>query len=128
MTTLPGDAPWTVEHWVQHFEQRGFAGLAEGERPGRPRRLDGAQLAEVAKVLRQMPAEAGLKGVGLWDGRSLSLFLEHRFGVQLKVRQCQRPFRQLGFRLQKPRAVIAQADAEERRAKKTPPPGRRSRR
>jgi hypothetical protein len=31
-------------------------------------------------------------------------------GIQLKVRQCQRLFRQLEFRLRKPRAVLAKAD------------------
>ena len=129
VATLLGDAPRTVEYWVQRFEDRGFAGLAEGERPGRPRRLSEAQLAEVEKILRHTPAEAGLKGVGPWDGRSLSQFLENRFGVALKVRQCQRLFRQLGFRLRKPRPLIAHADADQQRAvKKTPPTGRQSRR
>jgi transposase len=129
VATLLGDAPRTVEYWIQRVEERGFAGLAEGERSGRPRRLSEAQLAEIEKVLRKTPTEAGLKGVGPWDGRSLSQFLQDRFGVQLKVRQCQRLFRQLGFRLRKPRPVIAHADAEQQRAvKKTPRTGRRSRR
>ena len=30
-----GDAPRTIEYWVERFEDRGLAGLAEGDRPGR---------------------------------------------------------------------------------------------
>ncbi|MBM3882397.1 MAG: helix-turn-helix domain-containing protein, partial [Verrucomicrobia bacterium] len=33
-----GQHPTTVERWVRRFEVRGFSGLREGERPGRPRR------------------------------------------------------------------------------------------
>ena len=40
---LLGDAPRSVEYWVRHFEQRGLAGLVEGDRPGRPKRLSEAQ-------------------------------------------------------------------------------------
>ena len=37
---LLGDSPRTVEYWVRRFEQNGLAGLQEGDRPGRPGRLD----------------------------------------------------------------------------------------
>jgi hypothetical protein len=36
---LLGDGPRTVQYWVHAFEREGLAGLQEGERPGRPRRL-----------------------------------------------------------------------------------------
>jgi transposase len=118
---LLGDAPRTVEYWVHRFDAQGFAGLADGEKAGRPRRLTEAQLATVQTVLRQTPSAVGLSG-GLWDGKTLSAFLDKRFGVRLKVRQCQRLFRQLGFRLRKPRPLIAHADAQAQAAyKKTPP-------
>jgi transposase len=122
-----GDAPRTVENWVHRFEQDGLAGLNEAERPGRPSRLSPSQLAEVEIALRQSPIEAGVEGGGVWDGKTLSRYLEHAFGVDLKARQCQRIFRQLGFRLRKPRPLIAQADAQAQAAhKKTPRPGEKS--
>jgi len=124
---LLGDSPRTVEYWVQRFETRGFAGLAEGERPGRPSRLNEEQLLQVEQALRKTPAEVGLDSQGPWDGRALSEFVQVRFGVALKVRQCQRLFRRLGFRLRKPRPLIAHADAEKQRAvKKTPSLGQQS--
>jgi transposase len=129
---LLGDAARTVENWVNRFEQRGFAGLVEQERSGRPSRLNQAQLEEIQRVLREVPAKAGVEA-GLWDGKSLSAFLLQRFQIQLKVRQCQRLFRQLGFRFRKPRPLVAPGTPEarathaERKAahKKTPGPGRR---
>jgi transposase len=121
---LLGDAPRTVAYWVRRFEEDGLAGIVEGERAGRPRRLDEAQLAAVDKALRKRPADFGLTG-NLWDGKTLSAWIEGQWGLTLGVRQCQRLFRQLGFRLRKPRPVIAKADVEEQaRVKKTPENGR----
>lgn len=103
-----GDAPRTVAYWVRRFEREGFAGLVDEIRPGRPQRLNQAQLTEVGKALRQDPAKFGFRG--LWDGKLLSGFIQHRWGISLGVRQCQRIFRQLGFRMRRPRPRIAHAD------------------
>jgi len=111
------DAPRTVQYWVRRFEQDGLAGLLEGERPGRPRRLSDRQLHEVDMALRGSPEQLGLSG-NLWDGKTLSAWIERRFGVSLGVRQCQYLFRQFGFRLRKPRPLIAQADPERQRMHK----------
>ena len=122
---LLGDAPRTVENWVHRFEEEGLGGLTEGQRSGRPPRLSEPQLAKVEKALRQDPQAAGVKGGGVWDGKTLSGYLEQEFGVALKARQCQRLFRQLGFRLRKPRPVIAQADQQAQAThKKTPRSGK----
>lgn len=121
---LLGDAPRSVEYWVQNFEKRGLAGLHEGERSGRPGRLSEAQLAEVNNVLRKVPRDVGLRG-NLWDGKTLSAWIEQQYGVGLRVRQCQRLFRRFGFRLRKPRPLIAKADPElQQTHKKTPKSGR----
>jgi transposase len=120
VSRLFGDAPRTVEYWVRRFEAKGFAGLTEGPRTGRPRRLSEAQLREVDRALRQTPRELGLTGT-LWDGKTLSAWIEQRFHIQLRVRQCQRLFRQRGFRLRKPRPLIAHGDQERQKThKKTP--------
>ena len=86
-------------------------------------------MAKVETALRQSPAEAGVKGGGVWDGKTLSCYLEQQFEVELKARQCQRLFRQLGFRLRKPRPLIAQADPQAQAThKKTPRSGKKSQR
>jgi len=108
--------------WVRQFIQRGLAGLAEAERPGRPPSLKEYQLSAIAGALRESPEIYGL-GTHLWDGKTLSAFIKERFRVELGVRQCQRLFRQLDFRLRKPRPLIAHADPEVQQLyKKTPGP------
>jgi transposase len=120
---LLGDSHHTVVNWVQRFEVDGLAGLTEGQRPGRPSRLSDEQLAKVEAALRASPENFGLT-THLWDGPTLSQFLEQELEVRLKVRQCQRLFRQLGFRLRKPRPQVAQADPILQAAhKKTPRTG-----
>ena len=124
---LLGDAPRTVAYWVRRFEADGLAGIVDTDRPGRPRRLTAQHLATIAVALRKRPAEYNLAG-NLWDGKTLSAFVRREWEVGLGVRQCQRLFRQLGFRLRKPRPVLASADPEQQRAvKKTPEPGQRRR-
>jgi transposase len=106
---LFGEDASTVQRWVRRFEDRGLEGLREGERPGRPRQLDAGQWRRVAADLRRSPRAFGL-AANLWDGPLLAEHLRRRFGIELGVRQCQRLFRQLGFRLRKPRPQVAQSD------------------
>jgi transposase len=117
---LLGDSPRTVAYWVSRFEEEGLAGLVDAERSGRPRRLSENQIQIIDAALRQQPADFGLSG-NLWDGKTLAALVQRQWGITLGVRQCQRLFRQLGFRLRKPRPLIASADPEQQgRVKKTP--------
>ena len=106
-----------MENWVRRFEAQGLGGLTEGPRSGRPQRLSEAQLREVDAALRQTPRDWGLTGT-LWDGKTLSAWIKQRFQVRLQVRQCQRLFRRRGFRLRKPRPLIAHADLERQKTHK----------
>lgn len=110
-----GQAPRTVQNWVRQFNKSGFAGLMEEERPGRPRELDEITLKKLAKDLRRDPRSFEYSQ-NLWDGKLLSHHLENKYQMSLGVRQCQRLFHELGFRLRKPRPFLASADPE---AKKT---------
>jgi transposase len=109
VATLLGDAPRTVQYWIKRFEQDGLSGLADEQRPGRPSSLSERQVEGIDRALRQTPRAHGL-GENLWDGKTLAAFIEKQYRVRLGVRQCQRLFRQLGFRLRKPRPAIAHAD------------------
>jgi len=126
--TLFGEAATTVQRWVRRFEQSGFAGLREGERSGRPRSLDECNWRRIETDLRKSPDVFGLQA-HLWDGPLLSEHLRRHYGIELGVRQCQRLFRQMGFRLRKPRPQVAQADPlAVAAAKKTAPSGKAPRR
>jgi len=125
---LFGEDGTTVQRWVRRFEHGGLDALREGERAGRPRTLDATQWRRLQGELRKSPREFGLPAT-LWDGPVLSEHLRRRYGVHLGTRQCQRVFRQMGFRLRKPRPQVAQADPLKIAAvKKTPAPGSTKRR
>ena len=114
---LLGDATRSVEYWVHRFERHGLAGLQEGERPGRPSRLNEQQMQRINRVLRATPNDAGMP-VNLWDGKTLSAWIDKEYGIQLGTRQCQRLFRQYEFRLRKPRPLLAKADPGRQKAHK----------
>lgn len=123
VANLLGDSARSVEYWVNRFEETGFGGLAEGERSGRPSRLSAQQLEQVGAWLRQTPERCGLDA-NLWDGKTLAALIQRKFQVQMGTRQCQRLFRQLGFRLRKPRPLVGHPDPALQRAhKKTPRTG-----
>jgi hypothetical protein len=50
-------------------------------------------------------------GVNLGHGTTSSLRVEKAYRIRLFVRLCQRPFRQLDFRLRKPRLPLARANS-----------------
>lgn len=108
---LLGDPERTIRYWVQRYVADGLQGLIENERSGRPSRLDPKHMEKIGKVLRRSPESVGLCGV-IWDGKILSAYIQKEYGINLGVRQCQRLFGHLGFRLRKPRSLIAHADEE----------------
>ena len=75
---LLGDAPRSVENWVHSFEQHGLAWPTEGERSGRPSRLDEKQVKEINRC-RAKPSDAGMR-VNLWDGKTLSASMTKPMG------------------------------------------------
>jgi transposase len=105
---LLGVAHSTVANWVRRYDAEGLAGLVEGDRPGRPKRLTEEHLIHIAAALRKSPEDFGLSS-NLWDGRTLAAFIGRQCQIGLGVRQCQRLFRQFGYRLRQPRPLIAGA-------------------
>jgi len=121
---LFGEDRRTIQRWVKRFEEHGLEGMRDGERPGRPAGLDAKQWASLERDLRRDASDFGHVG-HLWDGKLLSAHLEQRYNVILGVRQCQRIFKQMGFRLRKPRPQVAQSDPGLVAAfKKTAPTGK----
>ena len=107
----------TIQYWIRRFNANGFAGLREEEGRGRPNSLTQDDIDGINIDLRKTPLECGYSQ-GIWDGKLLSHHLEVKYGKELGVRQCQRLFSKLGFRMRKPRPVIAKADPELQKAYK----------
>ena len=115
-----GQNPTTVQRWVKRFNTSGFAGLMDGERTGRPTLLTEKQWEQLGEDLRK-PPEVFHYMQAFWDGRLMSQHIHKKYKVQIGIRQCQRIFNQLGFRLRKPRPIIANADPVAQKGfKKTP--------
>jgi transposase len=104
-----GDSERTLRRWINRYKKEGLQGLVESGHPGRPSMLTSRQLEQINRVLHGKPEQIGLKG-SIWDGKLLSAFILREFGIILGIRQCQRIFHQLGFRMRKPRPMIAHAN------------------
>ncbi|MFI5418464.1 MAG: helix-turn-helix domain-containing protein [Candidatus Lutacidiplasmatales archaeon] len=57
-----GDTPRTVLYWVRRFGEEGLSGLAEEDRPGRPRKLPETQMLAVEAALESPPRRPGSPG------------------------------------------------------------------
>jgi len=57
VSELLGQNPTTIQRWVNRFSKKGFAGLYEGEHPGRPKKLSEKQWGMLGKDLRRNPRD-----------------------------------------------------------------------
>jgi len=117
VVALFGDSLRAVQYWVKRYNEAGMEGLSDPTRMGRIPRLLQEDRDILAQDLRRSPRELGYTQ-NLWDGKLLSHHLKQKFNIELKIRQSQNLFHQLGFRRRKPRPVIAKADPEAQEAYK----------
>jgi transposase len=89
--SMLGHTPKTIETWVNQFNVKGFAGLQEEFKPGRPPFLNETMISTINSDLRNNPGTFGYSQ-NLWDGKLLSYHIEKVYKIKLGVRQCQRLF------------------------------------
>ncbi|MDP2788795.1 MAG: helix-turn-helix domain-containing protein [bacterium] len=111
VSKILGDSPRIIEYWVKEFNENGFEGLREEKRSGRPSVIDRTIINNIESDLRHNPGSFGYTQ-NLWDGKMLSHHLKEKYDIKLGVRQCQRLFNKLDFRLRKTHTVIAKSDDE----------------
>ena len=99
-----GEDASTVWRWVRRYRARGFDGLHDIERSGRPPSLDPNQWKRLEADLRKMPRYFGF-GSRLWDGPTFAEHLRRCYGIDLGLRQCQRLFRQMADRSHRTQSV-----------------------
>lgn len=90
----------TITLWVKTADEQGFDALHTKKQTGRPPKLSAEQLLEIKMILEEDNPKK--YGYNVWDGPSLSNYIERTYSVNLSVRQCQRIFHQLGFSLVRP--------------------------
>jgi transposase len=120
----------TVPLWIEHFNQDGAEGLWEGQRPGRPARLDARQREKLRDILDSGPVASGLE-TGIWTSPLIAHVMREEFGQDYHPGHIRKLLRQLGDSRQRPTTRLVQADLRQKRKwerapyptlKKTPQP------
>jgi transposase len=101
-----------VSEWLSLYQTHGVDGLLEGYRSGRPPLLTAEQRAHLGDILDSGPVAYGLD-TGLWTSPMLTWVIEEEFGVAYHPGHVRKLLHNLGFSVQRPRRVLARADAEE---------------
>lgn len=109
-------SPRTIANWINWINAEGSIEiLRDQDKPGRNASLDEAEMSHLKDQIQKHPNESGLDA-NLWDGKLLSHYIKKKFGKELKVRQCQRIFNKLGFRLKRGRTMVAKGDTKAKKA------------
>lgn len=100
-----------VSEWLARYEQHGIEGLLEGQRSGRPPELSAAQRQQLGDILDSGPVAYGLD-CGVWTSPMIAWLIEEEFGVAYHPGHVRKLLHRLGFSVQRPRRVLARADAD----------------
>jgi transposase len=101
----------SVNTWLRWYQTLGAQGLQTGKSTGAPQRLTQEQRAELAATIEAGPQAAGFTS-GMWTGPMLREHIFQRFGVGYHNHSLPRLLNQLGFSVQRPRKLLARADAQ----------------
>lgn len=96
-----GVARQTVYTWKRLLNEGGIDALRAVAGPGRPAKLDDAQLEQVRRAVLQKPTEHGF-GTDLWTLKRVGAVIKRLHGVQFGQTQIWRILGALGFSAQKP--------------------------
>ena len=102
-----------ASEWLRVYEESGIEGLLEGHRSGRPAGLDEKQLQQLADILDSGPVAYGLD-TGIWTSPMITWIIEEEFGTQYHPGHVRKILHEIGFSVQRPKRVLAKADAAER--------------
>jgi transposase len=69
-----------LRHWVRWYNEEGSVGLEDAERPGRPPKLNAAQLASLKARISASP-EVARDGVGRWRAADVPRLIKRDYGV-----------------------------------------------
>src|SRR3982751_3271852 len=99
-----------VSEWLQRYQSDGVDGLLEGYRSGRPSELSQKQQQQLGDILDSGPVAYGLDS-GIWTSPVIAWLIEEEFGIQYHPGHVRKLLHDWGFSVQRPRRVLARADA-----------------
>lgn len=102
-----GKTERTLSGWMKAVDEHGFEALRTIKQTGRPSRLSDSQKEEIKIAIASDPADYGYN---VWDGISLSNYIETTYNITYSVRQSQRLFHALGFSLIRPQTFPSKGD------------------
>lgn len=106
----------TISNWIHKINKSNkIEVLKDKKKSGRKSRLNKEQEELLKEILVKHPTKSGINA-NIWDGKTLSFFIKTQFGIDLKVRQCQRLFHKLGFTLKRARPMLSKGDEKEKKA------------
>ncbi len=91
---IAGVSRSTVSGWVKAVDEHGFEALKTVKQSGRPPKLSEKKKVEIDAAIQNNPANYGIK---IWDGPSLSAYIQEKYNIKISGRQCQRLFHELGY-------------------------------
>lgn len=101
-----------VSIWLQNWQQEGIDGILEGHRSGRPPRLSENQRKHLADILDSGPVAYGFSS-GVWASPMVARVIEDEFSIKYHPAHVSRILHELGFSVQRPKKILAQADQAE---------------
>lgn len=101
-----------VSQWLRDYEFEGFEGLLEGQRCGRPSDLSLGQEKQLIDIIDSAPVAYGFLG-GVWTSPMVARVIQEEFGRSYHVGHVRKILYRLGFSVQRPKRLLAKADAKE---------------
>ena len=106
-----GESIGTINNWIKTADEKGFDALTPTSPPGRNSRLTEEQLSMLYKAVSSSAEDYGFR---VWDGKSVSAYIEQQFNVSLGVRQCQNILKhKLNLSLIRPQTFPSKGKANE---------------
>lgn len=107
-----GETARTLISWMKTVDEKGFNALRSRKQPGRPARLMAEQKEEIKVALLCPPEDSGYT---VWDGSSLSDYINQTCGISLGVRQYLRLFHEPGFSQIRPQTFPSKGQEDDLR-------------
>jgi transposase len=101
-----------IYNWLARYRAGGWHALKTGRRTGRPKKLDGKQIAWIYKtVVDKDPLQMKFR-FALWTRSMVATVIKRKFGIKLSESSVGRLLRQLGLSCQKPLYRAYQQNSE----------------
>jgi transposase len=97
-----GFARACIYNWLARYRSGGWHALRTGKQSGRPKRLDGQQIAWIYRTIRDKNPQQLKFVFALWTRKLVVRLIKDQFGIKLSESSVGRLLRQLGFTCQKP--------------------------